>query len=364
MPTESLNAVCPYYTMYPLEFPLRVLRRRTQRDEWILDPFCGRGTTNFAARLLGLCSVGIDSSPIAVAIAQAKLLHVDAKEVVSAAESILREGRPISDWPHGEFWRRAYHPATLEHLCQLREALLESCLRPERIVLRAILLGALHGPRTKGEPSYFSNQSPRTFAPKPRYATRFWRERALRAPRVDVLAVVRRRAQHYLTEQPAGVCGLIVRADSRNRKSFEELPRFRWVITSPPYYGMRTYISDQWLRNWFLGGPSRVNYQHPTVELAHGSAEDFAEQLAAVWRNVAGTCADGAALVCRFGALGVRAQDPLGLILASFCETPWRITTVRDAGTASNGKRQAAQFGVRGQRAPLREYDVYARLRI
>ena len=47
----ALNAVCPYYTMYPLDFPLGVLKKRSSSEEWVLDPFCGRGTTNFAARL-------------------------------------------------------------------------------------------------------------------------------------------------------------------------------------------------------------------------------------------------------------------------------------------------------------------------
>ena len=30
--------------------------------------------------------------------------------------------------------------------------------------------------------------------------------------------------------------------------------RFTRVITSPPYLGMRTYLPDQWLRYWALGG--------------------------------------------------------------------------------------------------------------
>jgi hypothetical protein len=32
------------------------------------------------------------------------------------------------------------------------------------------------------------------------------------------------------------------------------------IVTSPPYYGMRTYLPDQWIRNWFLGGPPEVDY--------------------------------------------------------------------------------------------------------
>ena len=61
----ALNAVCPYFTMFPLGFPLRVLSRGERDGGAVLDPFCGRGTTNIAARLLDLPSVGIDSHPLA-----------------------------------------------------------------------------------------------------------------------------------------------------------------------------------------------------------------------------------------------------------------------------------------------------------
>ena len=53
-PEFALNAICPYFTMFPLTFPLAVRHRRARCGEWVLDPFCGRGTTNYAARLVGL----------------------------------------------------------------------------------------------------------------------------------------------------------------------------------------------------------------------------------------------------------------------------------------------------------------------
>ena len=68
----ALNSICPYFTMFPLEFPLGILKRNAKEGSIVLDPFCGRGTTNYAARLLGLSSVGVDSSPVAAAIARAK----------------------------------------------------------------------------------------------------------------------------------------------------------------------------------------------------------------------------------------------------------------------------------------------------
>lgn len=87
----SLNAVCPYYTMFPLEFPLRALQRRGRQNQWVLDPFCGRGTTTFAARLLGLPSVGLDSNGLAAALAAAKLVDVSPRQVgrLQTRESLL-----------------------------------------------------------------------------------------------------------------------------------------------------------------------------------------------------------------------------------------------------------------------------------
>jgi len=103
--------------------------------------------------------------------------------------------------PEGPFWQRAYAPAVLQRLCQLRQALLRDCRSDARKALRGIVLGALHGPVNKGAKTYFSNQCPRTYAPKPRYATTFWQARGLEPPNVDVLSIIARRASWYYERQ-------------------------------------------------------------------------------------------------------------------------------------------------------------------
>lgn len=359
VPSQALNAICPYYTMFPLSFPLRVLSR-AQEGDWVLDPYCGRGTTNFAARLLRLPTVGIDGSPVAVALAQAKLADASVSQVVAAARYILRS--PHSEArPRGAFWSRLYHRNTLSQLCALRAALLTDCGSDARILLRAIVLGALHGPRNVNEPSYFSNQCPRTFAPKPAYSVKFWTERELRPRKIDVLKLIRKRAKRYLTDPPNAVNGHIILGDSRQPELFRGSRRFKWVITSPPYYGMRTYIPDQWLRNWFVGGPSAVDYSNEG-QLDHSSPERFVKQLGDVWTNVATICEIGAKMVVRFGGINDRKNNPLDLLQRSLEGSAWRCTTIRSAGNASQGKRQAEQF-LGSAKNPISEFDLYAVLR-
>jgi len=360
MNVDALNAVCPYYTMYPLEFPLNFLKRHGNPGEWVLDPFCGRGTTNFAARLLGMPSFGIDSSPIAAALAQAKLVYSSPRNVVASARDILASttGPGI---PCGEFWDWAYHPETLIDLCRLREALITSCTSASRVLLRAIVLGALHGPLLKGAPSHFSNQAPRTFAPKPRYSVKFWRERNLRPQKVDVLKLVQTRAERYLSVRPPDVPGKAIIADSRATETYAEVPSPCWVVTSPPYYGMRTYIPDQWIRSWFVGGPAHVDYKQPALEIEHTGQQHFATQLGTVWKNVARRANERACLVVRFGGIHDRDADPMELLRASFVASGWRITTTRAVPDADRGRRQVRQFQTTPQKG-ITEHDVYCRL--
>jgi hypothetical protein len=167
-----LNGICPYFTMFPLEFPKGILESFAQEGDWVFDPFCGRGTTNYASRLSGLPTIGIDSSPVAVAITEAKLSNVIPDDIVSELTEILESTGEPKEIPSGEFWELAYDANVLRNVCKVRENLIQSCTTDARKALRGIMLGALHGPRRKIGSSYFSNQSQRTYAPKPNYAVR------------------------------------------------------------------------------------------------------------------------------------------------------------------------------------------------
>lgn len=354
----ALNGICPYFTMFPLEFPLSILKRRAEEGDIVLDPFCGRGTTNYAARLLGLNSLGVDSSPVAAAITASKLVTTTVSDIVTEARQILTKGE-MRHLPINEFWQWAYHPAVLKSLCRFREEFLDDCSTPPRIALRGIILGALHGPKQKTFPSYFSNQCPRTYSPKPAYAVRYWRERGLVPEPVNVLSVIERRAERFYKDSSDST-GTVRLADSRVAEAL--LPgtskrRFKWVITSPPYYGMRTYIPDQWLRIWFMGGHDTVDYSNCS-QVVHSSPDEYVSDLRLVWLNVARVCDENATMVIRFGGITDRRANPLELVKSSLDGSGWRITTIKKAGTATEGKRQADSFQ-RTKTKPMTEYDVW-----
>ena len=219
---------------------------------------------------------------------------------------------------------------------------------------------ALHGPISKSAPSYLSNQCPRTYAPKPRYAINYWRKHELRPQKVDIRELVERRAHRYYAETLPDVPSQVLMGDSRDEDIFQKILRgreFDWVVTSPPYYGLRTYRPDQWLRLWFLGGPDTVDYSQQD-QVTHESPERFAKQLSRVWTNCASVCRVGARMVIRFGQISDRRANALEILTESLSGTSWRVQTRCDAGSASTGRRQADHFGVSSK--AQREFDVWA----
>lgn len=349
---NALNAICPYFTMFPLEYPNRVLKKHLKEDPVVLDPFCGRGTTLFSARRFGFSAWGIDSSPVAVAIAKAKLASCDIEAPLELAAKLISKIDPV-DLPDSSFFLSAYHKSTLRDICALRQGLLGLDDETDASsILRAAALGCLHGPLPKHveNAGYFSNQMPRTYASKPDYAVRFWKERDLKAPKIDVLRVLRRKIERLAGLEQASPCPIshVLHGDAQSENLFHSITTApSIVITSPPYYGMRTYVQDQWLRSWFLGGPDSIDYS-TGPQLDHGGQQAFASSLGKVWRNIADRArsSDSLHMHIRFGIIPSALVDAKKLFRNSLEESgvAWRVVSTRSAKSADVGKRQADQM--------------------
>ena len=58
--------------MFPEAFAEKWISALTRKNELVLDPFCGRGTTPFQAILMGRRAISTDVNPVAVCVARAK----------------------------------------------------------------------------------------------------------------------------------------------------------------------------------------------------------------------------------------------------------------------------------------------------
>ena len=181
-------------------------------------------------------------------------------------------------------------------------------------------------------------------------------------PRVDVVDIIAERARRYFSHAPSGTRSITRKGDSRKPEIVRDAcegHRPKWIITSPPYYGLRTYQPDQWLRQWFLGGPAQTSYD-VGPQLSHRSQDTFVTDLRSVWENIAAVTTDDARLVVRFGAINNRPLDPIAVLEASLERTSWRLHRTVSAGTAAKGRRQAVAFSSTPNAAALPEYDFWA----
>lgn len=83
--------------------PRYFIKTFTQENDWILDPFCGSGTTALEARLLGRNAIGIDINPLAVLISEVKTSRLNLDETEVAIKMIKKALRTSKEKFHIDF---------------------------------------------------------------------------------------------------------------------------------------------------------------------------------------------------------------------------------------------------------------------
>lgn len=79
---------CGYPTQKPILLLDQVISLVTDEGDWVLDPFCGSGTTLVSARLLDRNSIGIDISSEAIALSRHRV-----QEMVRSESRLVQLGR-------------------------------------------------------------------------------------------------------------------------------------------------------------------------------------------------------------------------------------------------------------------------------
>ena len=270
----------PYYAMFPVDFVRRTIEEFCPPGGAVLDPFCGRGTVPYVAKVTGHRSLGVDLNPVAYVFAAAKTdpepsVSPVLDRVTQVAEAITHEDR----LPENEFQAWAWCPEALGFLQAARRLLDWPGSRVDR-TLMAIILVHLHGKIGNA----ISNQMRQTKSMAPTYAVNWWSRQGQLPPRIDpvayFLAKVRWRYRHGIPEGPAARTAL---GDSRAVLPKARL-RFSMLLTSPPYYGVTNYRVDNWIRLWMLGEGALPSWE---VSQRYGNRQRYVAILNEVFADAA-----------------------------------------------------------------------------
>jgi hypothetical protein len=318
---NRFHSLCPYFAMFPEAFADRWIDQLTRRNDVVLDPLSGRGTTATCGVLKGRRAVATDVNDVAFCLTRAKT-SPPAISALRRRFTQLERGFDGRQWRHAldrcpEFFHHAFSRKTLQQLLYLRSKLAWT-RRATDGMIAALVLGSLHGEMDRSS-SYLSNQMPRTISTKPAYSVRFWRKRKLYAPERDTFEVLRSRAAfRYESEPPRGEV-VVIHRDMR------ELPRFvnqfpgpiRCVITSPPYFDVTNFEEDQWLRLWFLGGPPYPTTGRISRDDRHGFEDNYWRFIGDMWRSLGRVVSRTGHVVVRIGSGRIAPKEIEAMLTAT-----------------------------------------------
>ncbi len=305
--------------MFPESFVEHWVSELTKKQDIVLDPFCGRGTTPFQSLLMGRRAIACDVNDVAFCLTRAKTSAPKLESVLRRL-SLLNNDFDARFWRHPAdrlpvFFRHAFSRRTLQQLCYLQSTLR---WRKDRVdgMLAALVLGSLHGEMDKSS-SYLSNQMPRTISTKPAYSVRFWQERNLVAPERDVFELIAERARfRYKSEPPCGEAR-VLHQDMRSLPQKLTDRDIKCVITSPPYLDVTNFEEDQWLRLWFLGGPDHPVRSRLSRDDRHTTAAAYWEFISDMWRSLGTVLARKSNVVVRIGSRTLPPDMLLETLVAS-----------------------------------------------
>jgi hypothetical protein len=286
---------------FPLHTAYSALQSFAHGAAKVFDPFCGKGTSLLAARLLGSEAYGLDTGPEAVICSKAKLTSITVADADDYLQRIRLVETAVSGVPAAV--KIFFHPTTLSQIISLNEALQESIATAKKkereiaITLQATLLGILHG-----HSSYsLSISSAHAYAMAPNYVARYAAEHKLEPPLRNVKQCLLMKLRRCLSRSlpPRVRCRVIMGRAQDAAKIFPNLRnQVDCVLTSPPYLASHTYAKDNWLRQWLLGFDYReLNKDY----LQTGSITRYRAQMQVVLDNIAQLLRPQGRLICIIG---------------------------------------------------------------
>ena len=293
----------PYYAMFPMRFAVATVRYYSPAGGAVLDPFAGRGTSIYAAAATGRRGLGIEVHPAGWIYGETKLRPANLRSVLDRLAQIgaISESVPDTRLQRlSEFFHWCFCKEVLRFLLAARRELDWRSTRADR-TLMAFILNYLHNSDDRG----LSNQMHQAKSMAPDYSVEWWKSRGMTPIKKDpVFFLGPRIAWRY--RHGAGVFKGVRIQHADAMRALPQLARtharFDLLFTSPPYYNVANYHSDQWLRLWMLGGPCRPKKRSHISKGSFDNYSRYQQLLCSVFERAAPLLRRGAAVYVRTDA--------------------------------------------------------------
>jgi hypothetical protein len=254
---SSLHEIS-YRACFKPQLPRFFIERLTAPNDFVYDPFLGRGTTMIEAALLTRHVGGCDINPLSSILTAPRLQPPTLRDV--------REQLAGIDWKyHGEFNEELltfYHPDTLREICALRSHLLSKKLN--RISsdvddwVRMVATNRLTG-HSAGFFSVYTLPPNQALTPNRQKKINEIRQQV--PPRRSVPDLIIRKTESLLesvTELDRSCLRKVASSALLLTRSADHTPEIKnnsvdLIVTSPPFLDVVDYATDNWLRCWFNG---------------------------------------------------------------------------------------------------------------
>jgi site-specific DNA-methyltransferase (adenine-specific) len=243
---NNLHTICSYMAMFPPSLPHYFIDRYSSKNDIVLDPFSGRGTTILEACFMGRIGIGNDKNPLAYVLTKAKANVPQKGRIISRISQLQKEYQyeNINLDNESENIRMIFSDYTLKQLLFIRNELNWRKSNVDAFIV-AMVLGIIHG----SSEGYLSIRMPNTFSMSPNYVKKFISEHNLEKSNRDVFLILRKKLERCYQKPPKS--GKAYHQDARNmtkiKKSSVDL-----IITSPPYTRVIRSGKFNWIRLWFL----------------------------------------------------------------------------------------------------------------
>lgn len=247
-----------YRACFKPQLPRFFITNLTKENDYVYDPFLGRGTTIIEAGLLNRQVIGNDINPLSRILSEPRFLIPNVFNLIKYLEKIPFQKNLQADIDLSMF----YHPDTENEIVSLRNYLLEKEKNKELSDLdkwvRMVATNRLTG-HSKGFFSVYT--MPPNQAVSQKRQIKINEKRNQKPEYRNIKEIVLRKTKYLIkdifNEQQQQLkqihkTAIFLNNDARETK---EIPDnfVQLTVTSPPFLDIVQYAQDNWLRGWFNG---------------------------------------------------------------------------------------------------------------